>query len=233
MVSDFPRTLSLLRQDKKLSQKKAAQALGVSQALLSHYENGVREPGLSFVVRAADFYGVSCDYLLGRTMSKEGAAISMEDLADLSEQKDNVLRGSAAALLQKKLLVNSAGILMDILGKVGNQSLTRDFSAYLSAALYKAYRHLYLISGDYSDSMFPTPANLFSDLCDMEMKQREYRLRALGTAKNRESLQFPDLSIDGLSAAYPQLAPALLSLLHSVSAALEKLAAPETPEEEK
>lgn len=235
MVSDFPRTLSLLRQDKKLSQKKAAQALGVSQALLSHYENGVREPGLSFVVRAADFYGVSCDYLLGRTMSKEGAAISMEDLADLSEQKDNVLRGSAAALLQKKLLVNSAGILMDILGKMGDQALTRDFSAYLSAALYKAYRHLYLISGEYADTMFPIPANLFSDLCDMEMKQREFRLRALAAAngKSREPLRFPDLSIDGLSAAYPQLAPALLSLLHSVSASLEKLSGPETAEAEK
>ena len=67
MVNDFPRTLSLLRQEKKISQRKAAAELQVSQALLSHYENGVREPGLSFVVRAADYYGVSCDYLLGRT----------------------------------------------------------------------------------------------------------------------------------------------------------------------
>ena len=39
---DFPRTLSLLRQEKKISQRKAAGELGVSQALLSHYENGVR-----------------------------------------------------------------------------------------------------------------------------------------------------------------------------------------------
>ena len=39
----------------------------MSQALLSHYEKGVRECGLDFVVRAADFYGVSCDYLLGRS----------------------------------------------------------------------------------------------------------------------------------------------------------------------
>ena len=226
MVTDFPRTLSLLRQDKKISQKKAAQALGVSQALLSHYENGVREPGLSFVVRAADFYGVSCDYLLGRTMSKEGASISADELADLSEEKDNVLRGSAAALLQKKLLVNSAGILLDILGKVGDRGLIRDFSGYLSAALYKAYRHLYLISGEYADAMFPAPANLFSDLCDAEMKLREYRLRARASAngKSKEPLQFPDLSIDGLSAAYPQLAPALLSLLHGTSSSLENLA---------
>lgn len=62
MVKDFSRTLSLLRQEKKISQRKAAGELGVSQALLSHYENGIREPGLSFVVRAADYYGVSCAY---------------------------------------------------------------------------------------------------------------------------------------------------------------------------
>ena len=142
MVTDFPRTLSLLRQEKKLSQKKAAEALGISQALLSHYENGVREPGLSFVVRAADFYGVSCDYLLGRTMSREGAAISVEELGDLSEEKGNVLRGSVSAMLQKKLLVNSSGILLDILGKVGHKGLIGDVSAYLSAAIYKAYRYV-------------------------------------------------------------------------------------------
>ena len=129
MVTDFPRTLSLLRQEKKLSQKKAAEALGISQALLSHYENGVREPGLSFVVRAADFYGVSCDYLLGRTMSREGAAISVEELGDLSEEKGNVLRGSVSAMLQKKLLVNSSGILLDILGKGGHKGLIGDVSA--------------------------------------------------------------------------------------------------------
>jgi predicted transcriptional regulator len=50
MLTDFSRTLSLLRQERGLSQRKAAAALGISQALLSHYENGIREPGLSFVV---------------------------------------------------------------------------------------------------------------------------------------------------------------------------------------
>lgn len=226
MVTDFPRTLSLLRQEKKLSQKKAAEALGISQALLSHYENGVREPGLSFVVRATDFYGVSCDYLLGRTMSREGAAISVEELGDLSEEKGNVLRGSVSAMLQKKLLVNSSGILLDILGKVGHKGLIGDVSAYLSAAIYKAYRYVYMISGKYSDTMFPVPAHLFSDLCDAEMKIREYRLRALASSNqdSRQPLEFPDLSIDGLSQEYPNLAPALLSVLHNVSESLEKMA---------
>lgn len=67
MATDFSRTLSLLRQEAGISQRKAAAALGISQALLSHYENGAREPGLGFVCRACDYYGVSADYLLCRT----------------------------------------------------------------------------------------------------------------------------------------------------------------------
>ena len=65
MNEEFSRTLSLLRQEKGVSQRAAAGVLGISQALLSHYEKGIRECGLDFVVRAADYYGVSCDYLLG------------------------------------------------------------------------------------------------------------------------------------------------------------------------
>ena len=67
MNSHFPRIITLLRKERGLSQKSAAEQLGVSQALLSHYEKGIRECGLDFLLRAAEYYGVSCDYLLGRT----------------------------------------------------------------------------------------------------------------------------------------------------------------------
>ena len=70
MNADFSRTLALLRQEKGISQRKAAKELGISQALLSHYENGIREPGLAFVKKACDFYHVSADYLLGRTLTE-------------------------------------------------------------------------------------------------------------------------------------------------------------------
>lgn len=67
MNRSFPETLSALRRIKCVNQRTAAGDLGISQALLSHYENGVREPGLGFVCRACDYYGVSADYLLGRS----------------------------------------------------------------------------------------------------------------------------------------------------------------------
>ena len=67
MTRGFSETMSELRRRKGASQRTAAAELGISQALLSHYENGAREPGLDFVCRACEYYGVSADYLLGRT----------------------------------------------------------------------------------------------------------------------------------------------------------------------
>ena len=57
MDRTFPKTLSALRREKNISQRKAAADLGISQALLSHYENGTREPGLAFVCRVCDSCG--------------------------------------------------------------------------------------------------------------------------------------------------------------------------------
>ena len=70
MTSKFSDRIKKLRKSFSLSQKEAALKLGVSQAQLSHYENGIRECSLDFVVTLAKFYGVSCDYLLGATNEK-------------------------------------------------------------------------------------------------------------------------------------------------------------------
>lgn len=67
MLCKFPQTLAKLRRQRGISQKKAAEELGISPALLSHYENGIRECGLDFLLRIAEYYSVSCDYLLGKS----------------------------------------------------------------------------------------------------------------------------------------------------------------------
>ncbi len=76
---EFAERLRSLRKDLKLSQKEVAMDLGVSQALLSHYERGIRECGLEFLVRIANYYGVSIDYILGRSNSKFGTLFLDED----------------------------------------------------------------------------------------------------------------------------------------------------------
>ncbi|MEG2037688.1 MAG: helix-turn-helix transcriptional regulator, partial [Ruthenibacterium sp.] len=80
MTTDFNRIITLLRKEKGVTQKQAAEELDVSQALLSHYEKGIRECGLDFVVRVADYYNVSCDYLLGRSADRSGLTLSVEEI---------------------------------------------------------------------------------------------------------------------------------------------------------
>lgn len=70
MSVEFAAKLSELRRENNITQKNAAEALGISQALLSHYEKGIRECHLDFVVKAAQFYGVTTDWLLGHSGRK-------------------------------------------------------------------------------------------------------------------------------------------------------------------
>ena len=95
MERQFSETLSALRKGRGISQRQAAADLGISQALLSHYENGAREPGLGFVCRACDYYGVTADYLLGR--STHPGDVSVRDTrAFLAELREFVHRAENA-----------------------------------------------------------------------------------------------------------------------------------------
>lgn len=60
-----------LRTDTGYTQKQIAELLGVSQNTYSQYEIGVLNYPVDALVKLADFYGVSVDYLLGRTDVKE------------------------------------------------------------------------------------------------------------------------------------------------------------------
>ncbi len=90
--------MSALRRARGLSQRTAAADLHISQALLSHYENGAREPGLAFVCRACEYYGVSADYLLGRT-EESGSDRAAEELRALAEEL-RTLAGRAESALK-------------------------------------------------------------------------------------------------------------------------------------
>ncbi len=97
----FSSRLSTQRKLQGISQKQAAEDLGVSQALLSHYENGLREPGLGFLVKAADYYNVSCDYLLGHSANvlQLNQTVEYEDLPeDAAISRETMLRAHFAVL---------------------------------------------------------------------------------------------------------------------------------------
>ena len=97
MERNFAAILSELRKAQGLSQRKAAADLKISQALLSHYENGAREPGLGFVCRACRYFGVSADYLLGldddpaQSRVREELEGLIKELQELSDRATKTL----------------------------------------------------------------------------------------------------------------------------------------------
>lgn len=56
-----------LRTRNKLKQEEAAALSGIAYRSYRRYESGEREPTASTLIALADFYGVSVDYLLGRS----------------------------------------------------------------------------------------------------------------------------------------------------------------------
>ena len=66
-MSAFSERLRELRKDKKISQAALAKEVGVSPRVYQDYEYGKREAQMTTLVRMADFFGVSLDYLTGRT----------------------------------------------------------------------------------------------------------------------------------------------------------------------
>ncbi len=56
-----------IRKSKGISQLKLAMDLNMSQNTISRYETGDREPGITELIKIADYFNVSIDYLVGRT----------------------------------------------------------------------------------------------------------------------------------------------------------------------
>ncbi|WP_438434452.1 helix-turn-helix domain-containing protein [Gorillibacterium sp. sgz500922] len=59
--------IARLRAERGLTQGELAEKVSISRASLSHYENDRREPDLDVLSKLADYFGVTLDYLMGRT----------------------------------------------------------------------------------------------------------------------------------------------------------------------
>ena len=221
-MTEFSRTLSLLRQERGVSQRTAASDLGISQALLSHYENGIREPGLSFVVKACDYYHVSADFILGRTLSRDGSMLSSEEVLEAAEP-GNILQGSVLATLQSKLLSGAVGVLFGLLGKLGDKTAINTAAAYLGGAVYQLYRHLYRAAGANEAYFALDPAACTMGTADADMKLEEVRYARALRAQAAKKAEFPDLSPEALTAGYPGRCQSLTQVLSTADARLNAL----------
>jgi len=62
---DFSKRLVDLREDKDMKQKQLADMLGLQSSAISKYEKGATQPNLVTLIKLAEFFEVSVDYLLG------------------------------------------------------------------------------------------------------------------------------------------------------------------------
>jgi transcriptional regulator with XRE-family HTH domain len=130
----FSKNLKKLREEKKISQKSAAASLGVSQALLSHYEKGIRECGLDFLCRAARYYEVTADFMLG--LSNEPDLIKAA-----ADKKD----GSTytMSVLYKNLIIHALAYIFDSMKDLKYKDVAVLSGKYLTLAIYRLCGILY------------------------------------------------------------------------------------------
>ena len=221
MNTDFPRILTLLRKEKGISQKQAAGELGISQALLSHYEKGIRECGLNFLVRAADFYGVSCDYLLGRSPDRTGTQLTVEDIPDPDAlgRENTIHKGSILPVLNKKLIANSMNILYDLLAKSQSKGLVSEVSNFLMLSVYRMFRLLYSANPRNQEGMFTIPEEMVAPFATAAMQICEARAACIvrGDVPSEEidDVELLYLTTEKLSEQYPLFASSLLNVIQN------------------
>ncbi len=227
MNDSFPRIITLLRTERNITQKDAAKDLNISQALLSHYERGARECGLDFLIKIADYYGVSCDYLLGRTSDRSGAKLTVSDIPEPDQADDNLLKGSTLPILNKKLIANSLNIIFDLLQKVDNHDLTNQISLYQMISVYKMFRLLYSANQQNSSSFFSVSENTFKGFSDASMSIIESHISSLAAGREIDGME-PlkdtgplEMSFDSINRDYQLYASSLMNLIRSAEKAMD------------
>ena len=216
MAVEFSRVITLLRKERGITQKQAAADLGISQAQLSHYEKGIRECGLDFVVQVADYYGVSCDYLLGRSAERSGQTITVEELPDAGgATAGSVYHGSVLPTMYKKLIENSLDILFDRLEKCRDKRVVVPVSNYLMLAVYRMFRLLYHAAPGNVTSMFRISPARWEREADAAMCLQESQLAATvaGEEGARPSPAAFEMNTESLAREYPRRATSLMNLI--------------------
>lgn len=95
MVVDLSIRLRQLRQDKHLRQDQVAYLVGVSKGAVSAYENDIRQPSYDVLIRLANLYRVSTDYLLGRTDDRT------IDISGLTADEAAIISSLVASMTEK------------------------------------------------------------------------------------------------------------------------------------
>lgn len=228
-IMEFNRIITLLRKERGITQKQAAAELGVSQALLSHYEKGIRECGLDFVVRVADYYDVSCDYLLGRSADRSGLTLTVEEIPNPETAKDSVYKGSVLPTLNKKLISNSLNILFSKLAACPDKGLVSEVSAYLMLAVYNMFRLLYASAPKNAESLFRVSPGRWQGYSAAAMSTAQANVKAaldgenMGNGPALKDTSCFAMTTESLSKDYPLYATSLFNLIKNSEGRIDRV----------
>ncbi len=89
-LENFPETLSELINENLANVTQVSQELNCGESTISRYTGGRAVPTLEMTVRLADYFGVTCDYLLG--LEEENAADSFRPCPPFKKRLEEVLR---------------------------------------------------------------------------------------------------------------------------------------------
>lgn len=229
MKSDFPRVISLLRKERGISQKKAAAELGITQARLSHYEKGVRECGLEFLVQVADYYGVSCDYLLGRSPDPKGSTISLEDIPEHDPgQKELVTAGGMMASFNKRLIINSVNVLFSLAQRCESNVVMREIAMFLMLAVYRMFRVVFSANTQNDPRFFTISEPLAARGANavMDLSEAVATAAAKGTpldGQGKAGSNSPLINNAQLAEEFPAYSSSLLNLIKNSETQIQAL----------
>ncbi len=220
MTQEFSHILLSLRKERKLTQKQAAKELDISPALLSHYEKGIRECGLGFVVRAADYYHVSCDFLLGRTTDRSGMA------PELVSPSHGRLELTAHEDGRQKQILQAVHILFEMLERCDHERLTEETVRTLSAVIYALFREickgksredpLFTLSTDDTAALFPIVLSR-----SLSRVGRLTNGKSVKEEKGLSASKLPSLSEEQLRRDYPFFVSSLTRLFAEAETAMQ------------
>lgn len=147
-IDRFAQRLKTLRKERSITQQQLADGVRISKGGLSYYENAGRTPDISILERFADYFGVTTDYLLGRTnaQTQKAKLQAVCNYTGLSDKAVNLLsdlkESSPAQLRVVNFLLEQAAGDMDIVYDL-------DDSDYQGSILNAVVRYLSRYSGYY------------------------------------------------------------------------------------
>lgn len=215
MNADFSRTLALLRQEKGISQRKARKSSAFRRRFCPSYETHLRSRGAPFVKRQLRLLP-RLGGLSGRAHARSRRRHDRRRIAlRFGADEKGTLRGSIAATLQKKMLVNTAGVLFELLGKTNDRTLITSAGSYLGGAFYQLYRALHRASGG-KEGYFGLDATAYqSGAVDAQMRADYIAYASSLVQLSEKDGAFASMEDEALASLYPGLMQSVTQVLHS------------------